>query len=492
MNTQIHKGLLTGTAISHPEIKKGAFITKEAPADTAAAQALLAPLHKELGDIVSALEKNRADTDAHFTELNNHYKNVKGDTDQIKADVLKHAAEYAALVTQQQMLTQALDQVKKEMDAPILKGGDALKDSDTKAAIELQRRAFLFKGGDNDDFVPDMDNLVDGAQYRSAMRKLMKVGIESKQKIIRSLSELERKAFEAASLDSAMFSPELLGIELNCIIECAELLDLYNSVTVSKSQFMYPQVLDYGAIGQYTCDAKCDAEYGPEGNITYKSGQTYDWRGVFCFNRKVLAEANYDLLSFMNQSVARSYRINRNRVLMVGDGENEPQGWVSANCFAKIATPGPSTTSGGMSHIDFRLFFASQPVEYGPVTAVMHQNTFAYLASLTDANGRFLVGDGLLTYNPNDVRENIRISNCLPDPTDGLTKGSVANPFTTGDFLVAAGNWKSAYYAVNKRPLWMEQWEGGSTAWCVQYVFGAEDGGFVGCCPAARILVVGP
>ena len=474
MNTHIHKGM---------------FLTKEAPADKAAADQALAVLNTELGNILSSLKKNRDDTDAHFTELNTQFKGVKAETDEVKADMLKRAAEYAALVTQQQSLQQALDQVKKEIDQPILRGGTDLIEHDRKAAVELQRRAFLHKGGDPDDFKPDLDNLVNAQHYRSAMRKLMKVGIDSKKKIINSFDEYERKAFEASSLDAAMFSPEMLGIELNCIVECAELLDLYNSVTVSKSAFMYPQVLDYGAIGQYTCDAKCDAEYGPEGNIQFKSGQVYDWRGVFCFNRKVLTEANYDLLNFMTNAVARSYRINRNRVLMSGDGVNEPQGWVTADCFTKMKTPG---TGGGFTHIDFRMFYASAPVEWGPVTAVMHQNTFAYLASQVDGQGRFLVGDGLLTYSPADVRERIRISNCLPDPTEGLTKGSEANPFTPGDFLVAAGNWNAAYYAVNKRGLWMEQWEGGSTAWCVQYVFGAEDGGFVGCCPAARILIVGP
>ena len=138
------------------------------------------------------------------------------------------------------------------------------------------------------------------------------------------------------------------------------------------------------------------------------------------------------------------------------------------------------------------MFFTSVPVEYGAVTAVMHQNTFSYLASQLDSVGRFIFGDGLMTYNPNDVRESLRISNCLPDPTDGLKKGTTANPFTTGDFIAAAGNWSTAYYAVSKRPLWIEQWEGQSSAWCVKYQFGAEDGGFVGCCPAVHILSVGP
>jgi hypothetical protein len=476
-------------------IRKGAYLTKEAPgsaSDAAAAEAMLVNLTKELGGITTLLEANKLATETQYKDLTTHYHGVKADTDEVKAAVAKHAADYATLVTQQQALQQALDQVKKEMDAPLIRGGNDLKDNDIKAAIELQRRAFLFKGGNNDDFNPDTENLVDAKYYRKAVRKLMQVGIESKQKIIRSFDEYERKAFEAASLDSAMFSPEMLGIELNCIVECAELLDLYNSVTVSKSTFMYPHVMDYGSIGQYDCDAKCDAEYGPEGNIQYRSGQVSDYRGVFCLHRKTLAEANYDLLSFMYQAATRSYRINRNRALMVGDGVNEPLGWLTADCFTKVKTPGPSTASGGMNHIDFRMFYASAPVEWGPVVAVMHQNTFAYLAALVDSTGRFLFGDGLMTYGPNDVRENIRISNCLPDPTDGLTKGSVANPFTTGDFLVAAGNWNAAYYAVNKRPLWIEQWEGQSSAWCVKYQFGAEDGGFTACCPAARILTVGP
>ena len=122
----------------------------------------------------------------------------------------------------------------------------------------------------------------------------------------------------------------------------------------------------------------------------------------------------------------------------------------------------------------------------------MHPNMFSYLSALTDSNGRFIFGDGLMTYSPADVRENIRISSCLPDPTHGLTLGSATAPFITGEFLLAIGAWSAAYYQVQKRPLWIEQWEGQSTAWCVKYVFGAEDGGFTACCPAARIITVGP
>ena len=97
-----------------------------------------------------------------------------------------------------------------------------------------------------------------------------------------------------------------------------------------------------------------------------------------------------------------------------------------------------------------------------------------------------------MTFSPDNVTDRIRISNCLPDPTHGLTKGNAGTPFVTGDFICAAGAWNLAYYMVNKRPLWVEQWMGQSSAWCVKYQFGAEDGGFTACCPAARIITVGP
>ena len=468
-------------------VYKGAFIIKEAPADTKTAEALMKPLLDEMAAIVAALEKSKTDSEKQYTDLNNHFGGVKTTSEELKKTVQKHAADYAEMITKQQMLQQALDQVKKELDAPIIKGGKDLETSDREAAVELQRRAYLFKGGSEWDFKPDLDNLVNATHYRSAVRKMMQVGIEPKVKIVRTFTPDETKAFEASSLDSALFSPEMLGIEMNCIVECAELLDLYNSVSVGKSQFMYPQVNDYGAIGQYDCDAKCDAEYGPEGNITFKNGAVSDFRGVFCFQRKVLAEANYDLLNFMYNAAARSYRINRNRATMVGDGVNEPLGWLTNDCFVKRATPSNLPT-----HVDFRLYQGGVPLEYGEVTTVMHQNTFAYFAAMVDSTGRFLFGDGLMTYSPDDVRERIRISNCLPDPTHGLTLGTAAAPFVTGSFISATGAWKQAYYVVNKRPLFIEQWEGKSTAWCVAYSFGAEDGGFVACCPAASILTVGP
>lgn len=472
---------VSASAFAH--VRPGMIMRKD---DPQAAEKLLKQLSEDMGAISTSLTKSREDMETKFRELKTQ-QDAGAVTSEEREMIKKTAGEYADLLKQTQDLTAAFDLLKKELDAPLLKGGKDLKDNDRRAAIELQRRQFIAKGGDLDEFREDLDNLVSIKDYRSAARKLVKLGgIENRQTIVRSFTDAEKKAFDAASMDSAFFSPEMLGIEVDCNIECASLLDLYDSVSVSRSTFMYPKVEDYGAIGSYQCDAVCDAELGPEGNIRYLNGRTFDFRGVFCFQRKVIAEANYDLLTFMFRAADRSYRINRNRALITGDGVNEPLGWLTADCFTKR-----SSASALFTHQDARQFIASAPVEYGPVTTIMHQNVFAYLASGVDSNGRFLFGDGQITYTPDDARERIRISNCLPDPTEGGTKGDADNPFDTGDFIMATGNWNAAYAAVNKRPMFMEQYIGGSSAWCVKYQFGAEDGGFVKCCPAARILVAG-
>lgn len=478
--------LLAGAAMFAASFHSGMILTKDDP--TAAAK-VLEIMHKELGDLTTMLKTSKDAMETQYKELNAKFGNVelcKLD-ETLQKEVKDRTAEYAAMVTQVQAIEKALEGIKRDIDQPGLKGGKDLEENDRKAAVELQRRAFLFKGGDELEFRPDMDNLVKAADYRSACYKLAKLGgLETRENVMRSFSEAERKAFDAASLDAAFFMPEMLGIEVDCNIECAELLDLYSQVTVSRTNFMYPQVQSYGDIGSYQCDAKCDAELGPEGNITYRNGKTHDFRGVFCFQRKVLQEANYDLLGFMFRAATRSHRINRNRVLISGDGVNEPLGWVTADCFTKISTAGLA-----FNHQIWRRFIASAPVEYGPVIATMHQNVFAYLASAVDNNGRFIFGDGLMSFSPSNVSDSIRISNCLPDPTAGGTRGNETSPFVAGDFIAAAGNWTMAYGSVSKKPLAMEQFIGGSSMWCVKYQFGAEDGGFVMCCPAARTLVVG-
>lgn len=456
----------------------------------AAQDANMETMLAELGSLKSLLETTTKSYEKQITDLNAHYTGTKSDNAELSASVKKHVGELAELKAQMDQFTVSIEVLKKELDAPVYQSEASLKDHDRSAAIELQRRFHLHKHGVDaeDTFKADTENLVNLDAFRSAARKLVKHGglMQRKQIYATILNEGEKKAFDAAGLDTAFFSPEILGLTIDCNIECGYLLDLYGQVSVTRSKFMYPQIVDYGQIGTYTCDVDCEAPPGEEGNIKYLNGKTYDFRGAFCFLKKVLEEANYDFLSFMMQSIARSYRIARNRALMVGDGVNEPEGWLTAECFEKLKTP-----AGQFNHVDFRRFLNSAPLEYGPTVAVMHQNTFGYLASAVDANGRFIFGDGSIVFSPSLVTEGIRISNCLPDPTDGNTLGSADAPFEPGSFIAALANWDLAYKAVNKSPMQIEQFIGGSTKWCSKYLFGAEDGAFTACCAAGRTLYVG-
>jgi hypothetical protein len=453
-----------------------------------AEQANFQKLEKEMNDLLELATKAKAAAEQQYKDLSTHYAGVKADNEELKSQVQQHTKEYAEMVASIQTLQTSIEMVKKELDAPVYRSNEELARADREAAVELQRRAFLAKNGADaaEQFRPDMDNLVNIADYRKAAQKLVKYGgLKSKAEVMRMFDEHERKAFDAASLDTAFFSPEILGM-VDCNIECSNLLDLYGQVTVGRSTFMYPQVVDYGQIGEYGCDVDCDAPLGEEGNIQFIHGKTYDFRGMFCFLRKVLEEANFDFLSFMIQAAQRSYRLNRNRALMVGDGVQEPLGWLEAKCFTEIATP-----AGAFDHVVWRRFLTSSPIEYGSVVPVMHQNMFAYLAAAVDNNGRFIFGDGQMTYSPESAGERIRISNCLPDATENNTLGSADAPFVAGSFIAALANWDTAYKAVTRKPMSMEQYIGGSSKWCVKYQFGAEDGAFVGCCGAGRILRVG-
>lgn len=467
----------------------GYVITKDADDDKRQKDAGLETLTKELSTANSNLDTARSEYKDAAKSLDEIKKSVEGMADvpaETTAKLKEFGTEIAEKFSEFTNMSNAIEAIKKEMAQPIYTGDDKLKDFDIAQGIELQKRAFVDNGGDVHEFKADMDNLVNPSDVRSAMRKMTKMTAQNKTEVIRSFTELERKAFDGASLDSMFFMPEMLGMEVDCEIECAQIWDLYQQQNVSTSSFMYPHIRSYGDMGTYDCDAKCDAEFGPEGNITWQQGRTYDFRGAFCFQKDVLREANYDLLGFMLRSVARSYRINRNNALIRGDGVNEPRGWMTAKAFPTIAAP-----FFNPNHQDLRQFLASAPVEYGKPTSVMHQNIFAYYASMVDGNGRFIFGDGLMGYGPENVVDDIRISNCLPDATEDGTKGSTAAPFDAGAFIMATGVWDAAYASVSHRPMFMEQFLGGSTAWCSQWQFGAKDGGFVACSNAARILQAG-
>ena len=441
-------------------------------------------LTEELSAATQAFKAKSDEIDTHFKDMKAHFDGAKEADAETKAKVDQAAADFGELSRQYSNLEGVVANLEKQLDQPIHRGGADLAEKDRENAIELQRRIYLHGNGTDEGFSADLDDLVDMHAYRGAVRKWMQFGIKSRGQIIASFTPEEKKAFEAGSLDSAMFSPELLGYEQDCDPESAYMLDLYGAHTVSKSSYQYPVVKDYGAIGQYVNDHNCDGPFGPEGNIAFQQGRTKDWRGTFAFQLKVLQEANFDLLGFMMRAVNRSYRINRNRAMISGDGVHEALGWLTADQFEKKDT----RTTGDVDHEDYRMFVLGAPLEYGPVVSAMHQNVLAMLATQVDDNKRFIFADGALAITPDTVRDAIRVTNHLPDPTEGLTKGVTTTPMDSGAFVMAAANWERAVGLVSKRPLFMQQVEGRNTPWCVMYMFGAEDDGFLHCGDAGRVL----
>jgi HK97 family phage major capsid protein len=448
-------------------------------------------MRTDLDQLIGLAADAKKAQEQQWKDLSTHYSGLKASNDELNGQVKKHTDEYVAITKKLATLEEGVDVMKRELDSPIFKGGKELEDSDRKAAIEIQRRNYLQKGGDIDSFREDLGNLVDAKAYRSAARKLQKAGLETVDTIRRSFTAAEQKAFDMSGLDTGFFVPQMLGIEINCLPECWYIMDLYQHVSVTRRTFMYPRINDWGAMGSYECDAACDTNPGPEGNITFNNGQIYSFRGMFCMQKAVLQEANYDLFGFMIRSAERSLRINENAAMITGDGVNKPLGWMTQTAAGKGFQQFKTSTPGQFNPQDFRSFFMSHPVEFGKAVAVMHQNVFSYLASSVNSQGDFIFGRGDMIFGPDKVLDLIRISNCLPDATAARTKGNASAPFTAGDFLMAVGNWERAYAVAEKTPLNFQLYVGGSSKWCSKWQFDAENTGFMTCAPAARVLTVG-
>src|SRR5262245_16235169 len=122
------------TSAAFPNIRPGIILRKEAPQPQLTPQEIvnkaMEGLASELGDITALLDTNKKAVEKQFTDLTAHYSGLKADNDELKTAVKKHSDEYAELVIKHQALTVALDTVKKELDAPVFKGGKDLEESD--------------------------------------------------------------------------------------------------------------------------------------------------------------------------------------------------------------------------------------------------------------------------------------------------------------------------------------------------------------------------
>lgn len=439
-------------------------------------------LTREIVGIADDVKKLKGDQEESIRALRNEFDGKSAVDNEARSKVEEITTSLTATTQQLNALEERQREIVKTLENPIYQTQRTLDEHDKEAVRSMQLRVHLHQGRERESFKFNPENVISLTDYRSAALKLQTVGIDTREQIARTFTDGEKRAFAASGLDGGFFIPEMLGYVEDCEVECASMLDLYGSVTVNRSTFKYLQIKDHGAMGSYTCPASCDAELGEAGNMAWLNGSVHDFRGAFCLNKSVVAEANVDLLGFIIEAARRSHRINRNKAFMIGDGKEMPKGWMGA--FGTRLT----AKAGEVNHVDVRSFLGSLSREYGNVVPVMHPHVFAMLTSIPDANGRFLFGDGQFGFMPEDIVDRVRVSSCLPDATEDMTKGY--GNLTSGSFIMAAAAWDASFKVVNHKPLFLEQFAGGSNAWCSMYHFGASDGSFIGCENAGKILAV--
>lgn len=439
-------------------------------------------LTREISGIADDVRSIKTKQEEDIRSLRNDFDGKSSSDEETRAKVEAIAASLAEKTTHLQALEERQREIAKTLENPIFQTQRTLDNHDMETMRTMQLRQHLHSGRDRNEFQFDPENVISLSDYRSAALKLQRFGLDTREQIARTFTDGEQRAFAASGLAGGFIIPEMLGYVEDCEVECASMLDLYGSVSVNKSTFQYLQIKDHGAMGSYTCPASCSAELGEEGNMAWLNGKVHDFRGAFCLNKTVVSDASVDLLGFIVEGARRSHRINRNKAFMIGDGNDSPLGWMGK--FDVRTT----SDEGKVKHTDVRMFLASLPREYGNVVPVMHPNMFATLTAIPDANGRFLFGDGQFGLMPEDIIDRVRVSTCLPDATDDLTKGWAE--LDSGSFVMAAASWNAAFKVVNHKPLWIEQYMGGSNAWCSMYHFGASDGSFIGCENAGKVLSV--
>lgn len=402
-----------------------------------------------------------------------------------KAAVAEMATKLADESTKIGNLQGVIDTMKKQLDQPLMTGTekesrDAVKETVVLHLREMHEAKHLgnveFKETGIDlSFVPDLV---------SAQRKLVKSQNESQQmSIIANLSSEEKKSMSMSQLDGYMFWPEISTIIRTCFLEPIGLQDLYDSFPIAKMSFLYPFIASHDLLGGFICSEDCGTIQAATNNIHFRNVRAYDWRATFCTTLATLEDSSINILTWMANEIALSARMTMNRAWISGDGVQQPTGWLNNNTFPIMAT----SHAGQVTAADLRAFMNSVPYEYGNIVGVMNPDTLAYFASMTDAHGRFILGDDSLFLFQTEITDNrIRLSRYLPP----MLPGGSAGTWISGSFVAAAANWKKSYITPIRRNMMTQMLPQVNGPWCQAWAHWMQIGGDMVCGQAGRILQV--
>lgn len=457
-------------------------------AELTAQEPMLEALHAQLSTATDLFRASAQRYEEHAKEIVSLKSRIDAMDDEIKSRIEAHAKSLTDALSVAQVARDLAMDVRRQMSHPLAGTAKDIQDFDGSMQAYLAEAVHRFTASADAPFTYDAQNAIPVAKYREVARKLIsRVGLSSRASVLQAMSPEERLIASHSALDSGFFVPQVLSVTKDCTYECADLLDLYQRIAVSAPSFHYLVVDSHGVYGQYVCPSTCTAPGVEPMRIRMEAGETKSFRGAFCFNREVLQRSVVDLFTFVLQAINRSYRVARNRAYMIGDGVNEPMGWVTANAFPVRTVPGNAVTAAL-----FRTFWFSLPTQWLPGTIVMHPNMMRWLAAQTNTVGDFLFFSGVMFPPVDQATQGVRLSDCLPDPTQSFTVGLAGGVFPPDTMLAAVGNWSQAYRIFELSPLRVQQLEAQSNMFCVSYEFAAEDGGQVFCADAARILRTAP
>lgn len=418
--------------------------------------------------------------------LREELKAEKTATDERKAKVEEMATKLSESATAIGNLQGVIDTMKKQLDQPVLAGTvkearDAVKETVLVHMRDMHENLNMGNGAEFKEASVDLgfvDDLV------KAQRKLVKSKNESDQRaIISALSPEETKSMSMSQLDGYMFWPEISTIIRTCFLEPIGLQDLYDSFPIAKMSFLYPFIANHDNLGGFICSEDCGTVQAATNNIHFRNTRAYDWRATFCTTTATLEDSSINILTWMANEIALSARMTMNRAWIAGDGVQQPTGWLNGSSFPIMAT----ARQGQVTAADLRAFMNSVPYEFGNIIGVMNPDTLAYFASMTDAMGRFILGDNDLFLFQTEITDNrIRLSRYLPPMLAGQSAGN----FVSGSFVAAAANWKKSYITPIRRNMMTQMLPQVNGPWCQAWSHWMQIGGDLVCGQAGRILQI--
>jgi HK97 family phage major capsid protein len=438
-----------------------------------------------IGDLKSIVVDSQKAHDDNIKLLREELTSTKAASAEDKAKVAELSTKLTAEMEKIGNLHGVLDTMKKQLDQPLLSGTAVeARDAVKETVIHHMRDIFDSTHLGNAEFKEASVDLAFVPELVSAQRKLVKAKNENDHRaVVSALSDGEKKSMSMSQLDGFMFWPEISTIIRTCFLEPIGLQDLYDSFPIAKMSFLYPFIASHDLLGGFICSEDCGTVQAATNNIHFRNVRAYDWRATFCTTLATLEDSSINILTWMANEIALSARMTMNRAWISGDGVQQPTGWLSNNTFPIMAT----SRAGQVTAADLRAFMNSVPYEYGNLVGVMNPDTLAYFASMTDAMGRFILGDNDLFLFQTEITDSrIRLSRYLPPMLPGGSPGT----WISGSFVAAAANWKKAYITPIRRNMMTQMLPQVNGPWCQAWAHWMQIGGDMVCGQAGRILQI--